>query len=448
MTTLPEQVPEQSAAGQDNATLQKRREKAVVRGVSTLLPRFIERAENARMWDAEGKSYIDFAGGIAVLNTGHLHPKVVAAVSEQMTRFSHTCFQINPYRVYVELAERLNELAPIKGDCKTLLLTTGAEAVENAVKIARAHTGRPGVLAFSGAFHGRTMMGLALTGKVVPYKTGFGPLPSSVYHLPYPIAYHGVTLEQTRDALNTLFKTELEPERVAAIIIEPVQGEGGFYRADPNFLKALREVCDQHGIVLVADEIQSGFARTGRMFAIEHAGVEPDIITMAKSLAGGFPLAAVTGKAEIMDAPGPGGLGGTYAGSPIGCAAALAVLDVIRDENLCERATAIGKRMMRTLEAMRDKPGMGDVIGDIRGLGAMVALELVEQGDANRPAPDLTRALVQRCAEDGLIILPCGVRGNVIRFLMPLTAEDELIDEGMAILENALSALLRDANPS
>lgn len=427
-----------------NASLQTRRENAVVRGVSTLLPRFIERAENARMWDVEGKEYIDFAGGIAVLNTGHMHATVKAAVTEQMERFSHTCFQINPYREYVQLAERLNDLVPGSGPHKTLLLSTGAEAVENAIKIARAHTGRPGVIAFSGAFHGRTMMGLALTGKVVPYKTGFGPLPSSVYHLPYPMAYHGVTLEQTRAAMNALFKTEIGPDRIAAIIIEPVQGEGGFYQADPVFLRELRQVCDQHGIVLIADEIQSGFARTGRMFAIEHSGVEPDIITMAKSLAGGFPLAAVTGKAEIMDAPGPGGLGGTYAGSPIGCAAANAVLDVIEQEQLCPRAESIGKLMIEALEAMRRKPPLAKVIGDVRGLGAMVAMELVEQGDANRPAADLTRVLVQRCAEDGLIILPCGVYGNVIRFLAPLTADDELLRQGLGILENAMLALLSE----
>ncbi|MDA3914234.1 4-aminobutyrate--2-oxoglutarate transaminase [Oleiagrimonas sp.] len=432
-----------ASASTTNSALQSRREKAVVRGVSTLLPRFIERAENAQMWDVEGKRYIDFAGGIAVLNTGHLHPRVQAAVAEQMQRFSHTCFQINPYEGYVRLAERLNALVPGAGPHKTLLLSTGAEAVENAVKIARAHTGRPAVIAFSGAFHGRTMMGMALTGKVVPYKAGFGPLPSSVYHLPFPVAYHGVTVEDARAAMQTLFKSEVEPERVAAIIIEPVQGEGGFYPADAAFLRELRELCDRHGIVLVIDEIQSGFARSGRMFAIEHSGVEPDIVTMAKSLAGGFPLSAVTGKASIMDAPGPGGLGGTFAGSPIGCAAANAVLDIIEDEQLCARAGAIGQRLTAALTRMRQAQPMQGAIGDVRGLGAMVAMELVHDGDAARPDADLTRALVQRCAEDGLIVLPCGVYGNVIRFLVPLTASDELIDEGMAVLETALSSLLQ-----
>jgi 4-aminobutyrate aminotransferase/(S)-3-amino-2-methylpropionate transaminase len=429
-----------------NASLQARRESAVVRGVSTLLPRFIERAENAQMWDVEGTRYIDFAGGIAVLNTGHLHPRVKAAVAEQLEHVSHTCFQINPYEGYVRLSERLNALMPGAGPHKTLLLSTGAEAVENAVKIARAHTGRPGVIAFSGAFHGRTMMGMALTGKVVPYKAGFGPLPSSVYHLPYPVTYHGVTAEDTRAALAALFKTEIEPERVAAIIIEPVQGEGGFYQAGAEFLHDLRSICDQHGIVLVADEIQSGFARTGRMFAIEHSGVEPDIVTMAKSLAGGFPLSAVTGKAAIMDAPGPGGLGGTYAGSPIGCAAANAVLDIIEDENLCARAEAIGALMIDALTRMRQNEPMRSAIGDIRGLGAMVAMELVEDGDPGNPAVELTRALVQRCAANGLIVLPCGVYGNVIRFLVPLTAEDDLIREGMAVLGTALESLLRETS--
>lgn len=431
-------------AGADNATWQSRREQAVVRGVATLLPHFIERAENAQMWDVEGRRYIDFAGGIAVLNTGHLHAHVKAAVREQLERFSHTCFQINPYPEYVRLAERLNALVPIVGPCKTLLLSTGAEAVENAVKIARAHTGRPGVLAFSGAFHGRTMMGLALTGKVAPYKLGFGPLPSSVYHLPYPVAYHGVTVAHTRTALASLFKTEIEPERVAAIIIEPVQGEGGFYQAPPEFLRELRTLCDEHGIVFVADEIQSGFARTGRMFAIEHAGVEPDLVTMAKSLAGGFPLAAVTGKAAIMDAPAPGGLGGTYAGSPIGCAAANAVLDIIEQENLCQRALAMGALMVDAIETMRKQAPLDKVIGDVRGLGAMVAMELVADGDAAKPAAELTRALVRACADNGLIILPCGVYGNVIRFLAPLTADEALLREGLDILQQQLHALVTE----
>jgi 4-aminobutyrate aminotransferase / (S)-3-amino-2-methylpropionate transaminase / 5-aminovalerate transaminase len=316
---------------------------------------YVERARNAELWDVEGRRYIDFAGGIAVLNTGHLHPKVQAAVASQLERFSHTCLMITPYESAVELAEKLNRLAPGPTPKKAIFVTTGAEAVENSIKIARAHTGRSGVIAFGGGFHGRTFMAMALTGKVAPYKAGFGPFPGDVFHAPFPIAYHGVSVQQSLDALEHIFKYDIEPARVAAIIIEPVMGEGGFYIAPPEFLQALRRLCDQHGIVLVIDEIQTGFARTGKMFAIEHAGIEADLMTMAKSLAGGFPLAAVVGKANIMDAPGPGGLGGTYAGSPIACAAALAVLDVIEEERLCERAEQIGRTMVGTLrEAAKD----------------------------------------------------------------------------------------------
>ena len=425
-----------------NADLQRLRETAVPRGVATMLPVFAERAENAEIWDVEGRRYIDFASGIAVLNTGHLHPKVKAAVAAQLDKLSHTCFQVTPYEGYVRLADRLNGLVPVRGQAKTIFLTTGAEAVENAVKIARAHTKRPGVIAFAGGFHGRTMMGMALTGKVAPYKTGFAPFPGEVFHAPFPAEYLGITVEQSLAALETLFKADIEPERVAAIIVEPVQGEGGFYVAPAPFLQALREICDRHGIVLIADEIQTGFARTGRLFALEHAGIEADIVTTAKSLAGGFPLSAVTGSAEIMDAALPGGLGGTYAGSPIAIAAAEAVLDVIEEENLAARAEASGKFIADRLEAMRADDALAPAIGEIRRLGAMVALELIEDGEPARPAADLTKALVQEAAAAGLIILACGVRGNVIRFLAPLTASPELIDEGMTILESCLRRLM------
>jgi 4-aminobutyrate aminotransferase/(S)-3-amino-2-methylpropionate transaminase len=424
-----------------NAELQRLRESAVARGVANMLPVYVERALNAELWDVEGKRYIDFASGIAVTNTGHMHPKIVAAVKLQLDHFSHTCFQVTPYASYVTLCDRLNKLAPGKTPKKTLLLSTGAEAAENAVKIARAHTRRPGVVAFSGGFHGRTMMAMAMTGKVVPYKTGFGPFPGDVYHLPFPVAYHGVTVDESLEALETLFKADIEPERVAAILIEPVQGEGGFYVAPPEFLQALRRICDQHGIVLVADEVQSGFARTGRMFGIEHSGVEPDLVTMAKSLAGGFPLAAVTGKAEIMDAAAPGGLGGTYAGSPVGCAAAHAVLDIIESEGLCQRAQALGEVFRAELRDIAAVPALAGVIGDVHGLGAMIAMELVQDGDADRPDAALTKALVMACAAKGLVILACGVRGNVIRFLAPLTASDEIVHEGMAILRQELIQL-------
>ncbi len=421
----------------DNATLNARRETAVPRGVATATSIFADRAENAELWDAEGRRFIDFAGGIAVLNTGHRHPTVMARVEEQMKRFTHTAYQVVPYASYVELAERLNALAPGSSPKKTIFVTTGAEAVENAVKIARSHTGRPAVIAFNGGFHGRTMMTLGLTGKVVPYKQGFGPFPADIYHVPFPMAPHGINVQDSLKALENLFKADVEPERVAAMIIEPVQGEGGFYIAPPAFLKKLREICDAHGIVLVVDEIQTGFARTGRLFAIEHAGIEPDIITVAKSLAGGFPLAGVIGKAEIMDAPAPGGLGGTYGGSPVGCAAALGVLEAIEAEDLCARSAALGSRItlrLQSLAARTDVPP----IGDIRGLGAMVAFELVKTRSGGEPDPETTKALCAKALENGLVLLSCGVYGNTIRILVPLTADDAIVDEGLAIIERSL----------
>jgi 4-aminobutyrate aminotransferase/(S)-3-amino-2-methylpropionate transaminase len=413
----------------------------VPRGVSNATAIYTQRAQNAEMWDVEGRRYIDFAAGIAVLNTGHNHPRVVAAVTEQLTRFSHTAFQVTPYETYIALAERLNALVPGPTPKKTLLVTTGAEATENAVKIARAYTKRPAIIAFVGGFHGRTMMGMALTGKVVPYKTGFGPFPGDVHHLPYPMAYHDVSEQDALDALERLFKADVDPASVAAIILEPVQGEGGFYIAPFGFLKALRKICDQHGILLVLDEVQTGFARTGTVFAHEQAGVEADLVPMAKSLAGGFPLAAVTGKAEIMDAPGPGGLGGTYGGSPIACAAAHAVLDVIEDEGLCARAVTIGQRFTDRLLAMQNDPRFG-CIGEVRGLGAMVAIELVKDRNPHKPDADLTKALVARAAEKGLILLSCGLYSNVIRFLVPLTASDALIDEGLDVLQASLAEVV------
>jgi 4-aminobutyrate aminotransferase / (S)-3-amino-2-methylpropionate transaminase / 5-aminovalerate transaminase len=420
-----------------NAELQTLREAAVPRGVSNMLPVFTVRASNAEQWDADGRRYVDFAAGIAVLNTGHLHPDVKAAVSAQLEKFSHTCFQVTQYESYVRLADRLNKLAPGPTPKKTLFVSTGAEAVENAVKIARAYTKRTAVIAFSGAFHGRTMYAMGLTGKVAPYKLGFGPTPAEIYHLPFPAEYLGVPQSCTMHALDTLFKADVEPSRVAAIIIEPVQGEGGFYPAPVEFLRALRKVCDEHGIVLIADEVQTGFARTGKMFAIEHAGIEPDLMTVAKSLAGGFPLAGVIGKAQIMDAPAPGGLGGTYAGSPIACAAALAVLDVIEKESLCARANTIGAAMKQRLNGLRGRHGL-TCVGDVRGLGAMIALELVKNNDAREADPDLAKALVQRAAANGLLILSCGTRANVIRFLVPLTASDEIISEGLDLFERSL----------
>ena len=422
----------------NNESLVARRNAAVARGVSMAQPVFIERAENALLWDADGQRYIDFAGGIAVLNTGHRHPRVLAAVRAQLDKVTHTCFQITGYEPYVALCERLNKLAPGAGPHKTLLMSTGAEAVENAVKIARVHTGRSAVISFAGSFHGRTMMALALTGKVDPYKAGFGPMPGEVYHVPFPNALHGVSVDDSLAAIAMLFKCDIEPTRVAAIMFEPVQGEGGFYVAPKEFVRRLRELCDKHGIVLIADEIQCGAGRTGRMFAMEHYGVAADISTLAKSLAGGFPLSAVVGRAEVMDACAPGGLGGTYAGNPVACAAALAVLDVFEQEQIFARAINLGTRLTARLKKLATRHPS---IAEVRGLGAMVAFELCEGGDPEKPAVDLTKALTKRARELGLILLSCGLYGNVIRILVPITAEDAVVDEGLGILERALDEL-------
>jgi 4-aminobutyrate aminotransferase / (S)-3-amino-2-methylpropionate transaminase / 5-aminovalerate transaminase len=418
-----------------NADLHTRRQNAVPRGVTNSLAVYTERASNAEIWDVEGRRYIDFASGISVLNTGHVHPKISEAIARQLERFTHTCFQVTPYESYIALAEALNALAPGASPKKTIFLTTGAEAVENAIKIARFHTKRSAVIAFSGGFHGRTLACISLTGKVQPYKAGFGPMLPEIYHLPFPMPYHGVSVEDSLHALEQLFKADVDPARVAAIIIEPVLGEGGFYAAPTELLRRLRALCDTHGIVFIADEIQSGFGRTGRMFAIEHSGVEPDLITIAKSVAGGVPLSAVTGKADIMDAPGPGGLGGTFAGSPLACAAGLAVLEVMRDEQLLSRAQEIGRFMSSRLKGLQVR---FPCVGEVRALGAMVAVELVKNGRADAPDPELTRALVQAAGRLGLIILSCGVYGNVIRFLAPLTIPDALLKEGFHLFEQAL----------
>lgn len=422
-----------------NSSLQKRKEQVIARGQGNLAQVYVDRAQNAELWDVEGKRYLDFGTGIAVVNTGHGHPKVSAAVKDQIDRFSHTCVMVNPYESAVALAEELTAIAPGDSEKKAIFVTTGAEAVENCVKIARAYTKRRGVIAFHGGFHGRTNLAMGLTGKITPYKNMFGPFPGEIYHAPFPIEYHGVTVQDSLKALDMLFKVDIDPSDVAAIIIEPVQGEGGFYPAPPEFMKALRELCDDQGIVLIADEIQTGFGRTGKMFCTEYAGIEPDLMTMAKGIAGGYPIAAVVGKSDIMDAPLPGGLGGTYGGSPIGCAAALAVLDVIKEEGLVERANKIGEIFAERLHALKRR--FGDVIGDIRYTGAMIAMEFVKNSDAEQANPELTKQLVSRALEKGVVLLSCGIRGNVIRFLPALTISDEHILEGLTMVEEALADL-------
>ncbi|MDK4742916.1 4-aminobutyrate--2-oxoglutarate transaminase [Rhizobium sp. CNPSo 3464] len=421
-----------------SADLHSRQKAAVAGGVGTRAI-FAQRALNAELWDVDSKRFIDFAAGIAVNNTGHRHPTVMKAVARQAEQFTHTCFHVAPYEGYIKLAERLNAIAPTGAENRTMLVTTGAEAVENAIKISRAYTKRPGVIAFSGAFHGRTMLGMALTGKVMPYKKNFGPFPAEIYHAPFPNPYLGISTEETIASLERLFAADIDPERIAAFIVEPVQGEGGFNIAPNEFLVRLREIADRHGIVLIADEVQAGMARTGKMFGFEHSGVKPDLVTMAKGLAGGFPLSAVTGKGEIMNAAHAGGLGGTYAGNPLSVAAANAVLDVIDDEQLCERATEIGRRITDRLTSLASRQGM-ERIGDVRGLGAMVAFELVEDRQTKTAAPAITNRIVAEAEARGLILLSCGTRLNVIRLLPPLTIEWDTLLEGLDILEASIEA--------
>jgi 4-aminobutyrate aminotransferase/(S)-3-amino-2-methylpropionate transaminase len=422
-----------------NAALMARRRAALPNGLGQGFEIFADRAQGAEVWDVEGRRYIDFAGGIAVLNTGHRHPALVQAIEAQLARFTHTCFQVLAYEPYVELAEKLNAMAPGDFAKKSFFLTTGAEAVENAVKVARAYTKRSGVIAFGGGFHGRTMMGMALTGKVAPYKAGFGPFPAEVFHAKFPNPLHGVSVDDAMASLDALFKYDIEPARVAAIILEPVQGEGGFYVAPPEFAQRLRALCDQHGMVLIADEVQTGAGRTGTWLACEQWGVAPDVITMAKSLAGGMPLSSVTGKAEIMDAAPVGGLGGTYAGNPLACAAALAVIDTFDKENLLERSRAVGERLTTRLQALQ---AQHNCIAEVRGLGAMVAIELCKNGDPHQPDADLTKRMVAEAQQRGLILLSCGVYANVIRVLVPLVASDALLDEGLDIMAAALGAAM------
>lgn len=424
-----------------NEILKNRRNEALPAGLPSKSGVYVARAEGAELWDVEGKRYIDFIGGIGVLNVGHRHPKVVEAIKRQVDAFIHTSFGIAQYEVYVELAERLNKLAPGPTKKKTALFNSGAEAVENAIKFARRITGRPGVIAFEGAFHGRTLLATTLTGKSKPYKQGFGPLVPAIFHAPYPDAYHGVTLETCLRCLDHIFKTAIPVEEIAAIIVEPVQGEGGFNPGPKEFFQGLRRLCDENGILLVVDEIQSGMGRTGRMFAIEHSGVEPDMVCIAKSIAAGLPLSALTGKAELMDKIAAGGMGSTYGGNPVACAAALAVLDIFEDEGLLERAEEIGRRVADSWRALQDGPAKGR-FGDVRQVGAMIAVECVKDGDPRKPDGDLAGKIQVEARDRGLIMTTAGAYAQCLRCLVPLTASDRLIDEGLEIFAAATRAAL------
>jgi len=444
MSVVPD-VAVTATTGKTNAELVARREAAVARGVASAAPVFADRAENAELWDVEGNRYVDFAGGIAVLNTGHRHPKVIAAAKAQEDLYTHTSFQVVPYEPYVALAEKLNALAPGDHPKKSLLVTTGAEAVENAVKIARAATGRPGVIAFTGGYHGRTLLTLGMTGKVSPYKKDVGPFPSDIFRAPFPSQRDGITVQDALTGLQNLFLTDAQPERIACIIIEPVLGEGGYTPVPFEMMQALRDICDLHGILLIADEIQAGFGRTGTWFAVEHSGVVPDLITVAKSMAGGYPIAGVIGRAEIMDAVIPGGLGGTYGGNPVACAAALAAIEAIEEEGLLARSTALGEHF-RTRFAEIGARVAPFRMWDIRGLGAMLAVEFVTDFETATPDAELTKSVVAHALKRGLILLACGMHGHALRIMVPLTASDAIIDEGIAIFEEALAAAIAEQN--
>lgn len=426
-----------SAAQSTAAELAALRNANVPRGVLTAHPIMVARAEGAHVWDVEGKQYLDFVAGIGVLNVGHNHPRVLAAVEKQLKDVTHMAFQVAAYRPYLELAEKLNRLVG-KGEAyKSIFLTSGAEAVENAVKIARAYTNRSAVIAFRGGFHGRTMLGVSLTGMSQPYKQNFGPFASEIFHTPFPDAYRDMTTERGLDALDEVFATQIAPDRVAAIIIEPVQGDGGFLPAPAPFLKALREITKRRGIVLIADEIQTGFGRTGKLFGFEHSGIRPDLVTVAKSLAGGFPLSGVIGRADVMDAPLPGGLGGTYGGNAVSCAAALAVLEAFEKDGLLDRAEKLGQRLQAGLCDMAKKHS---VIGNVRGLGFMQAIELVTDQKTKTPDPDRAQRVIDNARARGLLVIKCGVHRNVIRFLAPLVISEDDLDNALGIIDAALSA--------
>lgn len=422
-----------------NAELNELKQKYVAAGAASPATAFADRAENAEIWDADGNRFIDFAGGIGVLNVGHRHPKVVAAVKAQLDKVMHTCQTVMPYEGYVKVAEKLSHIVPVRGHAKVMLANSGAEALENAVKIARAATGRSNVICFDGGYHGRTFYTMAMNGKVAPYQTDFGPMPGTVFRAPYPVPYHGVSEDEAIRGLKMALKTDANPKDTAAIILEPVLGEGGFYPAPKSFLEKIREICDEHGMLMIIDEVQSGFGRTGKMFAIEHSGVEPDMMTMAKSMADGMPISAVVGTDTIMDASGPNSLGGTYTGSPTACAAALAVMDVFEEENILKKSQALGEKLAARFNEWQ---GKFDCIDHVRNMGAMAAFELVNNKTDRTPNPELAAALCKKAREEGLILLSCGMYGNTIRFLMPVTIEDDVLNEGLDIIESCLESLI------
>jgi 4-aminobutyrate aminotransferase/(S)-3-amino-2-methylpropionate transaminase len=418
------------------ADLTELRAKYVPRGITSAHPIAADHTQGSELWDVSGRRYIDFAGGIGVMNVGHNHPRVMEAVRAQLDRATHTSFQVVVYESYLRLAEQLCEVAPLPGPKKAIFFSTGAEAIENAVKIARAFTGRPAVISFRGSFHGRTLLTLSLTGSVSPYKQNFGPYAAEIYQSPFPYEYRGWSTERALASLESLFESEVSPKRVAAVVIEPVLGEGGFVPAPPDFLQKLRELTERHGILLIVDEIQTGFGRTGKFFAIEHSGVKPDLVAVAKSLAAGFPLSGVVGRADVMDAPEPGGLGGTYGGNPVACAAGVAVMEVMRDEKLPERAARIGSVIE---ERMQSWAAEHDIVGDVRGLGAMMGMELVRDRGTKEAADKEAAAILASAREKGLIVLRAGTHHNVIRTLMPLTIPDDQLMEGLDILGSALA---------
>ncbi|WP_404364194.1 4-aminobutyrate--2-oxoglutarate transaminase [Marinobacter sp.] len=418
-----------------NKELQALKERYVAAGVASPNEQFADYAKNAEVWDADGKRMIDFAGGIGVLNLGHRHPKVVEAVKAQLDKLMHTCQTVMPYEGYVKVAEKLSQIAPVRGHGKVMLANSGAEALENALKIARAATGKTNVICFDGGYHGRTFMTMAMNGKVNPYQTDFGPMPGTVFRAPYPIPYHGVSEDEALRGLKMVLKTDANPKDTAAVVIEPVLGEGGFYAASHSFLRAIRDICDEHGMLMIVDEVQSGFGRTGKMFAIEHSGVEPDMLTCAKSMADGMPISAIVGTDKHMDASGPNSLGGTYTGSPVSCAAALAAMQAFEDEDILGRAVRLGDKLAERFAQWQEQFPHVD---NVRNVGPMAAFELVDSKSSREPRGDLAAAVVKKCKEKGLILLSCGMYGNSIRFLMPITIEDEILEEGLKMVEEAL----------